>query len=126
MVVDMTKTRNSIRKVIDNYGSTVVITPMTISNDKWGDKTESDGAQVSTVGISYDSFVARYNFQPAGNLTEGDVIIILKDDETITTQTGSTIYKVTYNSKDYEVVSVEEYVVGDVDLAKQVILKERI
>jgi|TARA_Y100000034_G_C6849013_1_gene384959 hypothetical protein len=124
-MVDMTKTRNSIRKVIDNYGSTITITPITISTDKWGDKTESDGTPVETVGISYDYFTARYNFQPIGNMSEGDFIIIVKDDESITTQSGSTIYKMTYNSVNYDVISVEEYEVANVVLAKQVILKKR-
>ena len=124
-MVDMTKTRNSIRKVIDNYGSTITITPITISTDKWGDKTESDGTPVETVEISYDYFTARYNFQPIGNMSEGDFIIIVKDDESITTQSGSTIYKMTYNSVNYDVISVEEYEVANVVLAKQVILKKR-
>jgi len=125
-MVDMTKTRNSIRKVIDNYGSSITITPITISKDKWGDKTESDDTPVSTVGIGYDYFSSRFNFQPIGNMSEGDFIIIIRDDETITTQSGTTIYKMTYNSEEYNVLSVEEYEVADVVLAKQVILKKRI
>lgn len=124
--MNMTKTRSTIRKVIDDYGSTITITPITIVIDKWGDKTESNGTPVSTVGVSYDYFTARFNFQPIGNLTEGDVIVIIKDDETITTQTGLTIYKVTYNSIDYNVISVEDYKVANLVLAKEIILKKRI
>ena len=126
MTINMTKTRGTIRKVIEDYGSTITITPMTIALDKWGDKTETTGTPVSTVGVSYDYFTARFNFQPAGNLTEGDVIIIIKDDETITTQSGSTTYKVTYNSVVYNIISVEDYKVADTILAKQIILKKRI
>ena len=122
----MTKTRNSIRKVIESYGSTITITPYTVTNDKWGDKTESDGTPVDTIGISYNNFTSRFSFQPVGNLSEGDFIIIIKDDETIATQEGSNFYKMAYNSITYDVLSVEEYEVANVVLAKQVILKKRI
>jgi hypothetical protein len=125
-MVDMTKTRNSIRKVIESYGSTITITPYTVTNDKWGDKTESDGTPVDTIGISYNNFTSRFSFQPVGNLSEGDFIIIIKDDETIATQEGSNFYKMAYNSITYDVLSVEEYEVANVVLAKQVILKKRI
>jgi len=125
-MVDMTKTRNSIRKVIESYGSTITITPYTVTNDKWGDKTESAGTPVETVGISYNNFTSKFNFQPVGNLSEGDFIIIIKDDETIATQEGINFYKMTYNSIIYNVISVEEYEVANVVLAKQVILKKRI
>jgi len=126
MTLDMTNVRDSVRKVVDNYGSTAVITPITISKDKWGDKAEVDDTAVNTVGIGYDEFTSRYNFHKLGNLTEGDLILILKDDETIDTQSSSTIYKITYNSIDYDVVSVENYRISNTIIAKQVTLKKRI
>ena len=126
MTIDMTKTRSSIDGVIDNYGSTITITPLTISRDKWGDKTESAGSAVATVGIPYDIMSERFNFQAIGNLEEGDTIIIIKYDETIATQSSDIRYKITFDSIDYDVTSIEDYDVAGITLAKQIIAKRRI
>jgi len=122
----MTKTRSSIRKIIEKYGSTITITPITITTDKWGDKTETDGTTVSTVGIPYDIMSERFNFQMPGDLVEGDMIMILKDDETVDSPTDNIRYKITFDSQDYDVISVEDYDVSDITLAKQVTCKKRI
>jgi hypothetical protein len=125
MTIDMTKTRTSIGRVIDDYGSTITITPLTLTRDKWGDKSESAGTPVATVGISYDYFTSKFNFQPVGEVLEGMFIVIVKYDETIAAQAGEVRYKLTYNSVDYDVMSVEEYEVGDIVLAKQIIAKKK-
>ena len=122
----ITNAQSSVDNVIDTYGSTVVITPMTNTEDKWGDKTESDGTPVSTLGIPYNIMSERFNFIPAGDLVEGDIILILKNDETIYAQNGEVRYKITFDSIDYDVISVEDYDVADTTLAKQVVCRKRI
>jgi hypothetical protein len=126
MTIDMSKTRASISGVIEDYGSTIVFTPMTLTRDKWGDKTESDGSTVATVGIPYDIFGEKFNYQAAGDLEEGDTIIIIKYDETVATQSSDVRYKVTFDSIDYDVISIEDYDVAGLTLAKQVMAKRRI
>lgn len=126
MTIDMTNIRNSVSGVIDDYGSDITITPMTLTTDKWGDKTESDGTPVSTVGVPYDLFSERFNFITPGDLLEGDLRIIVKYDETIYVETGDTRYKITFDSQDYDVVSVEDYDVADITIAKEVVGKKRI
>lgn len=126
MVLDLTNTRNSVTDMIDTYGSTVTITPMSLTQDKWGDKTESDGTPVVTVGIPYDIFSERFNFLTVGDLTEGDTLIIVKYDETIYAQSSDTRYKITFDSVDYDVISVEDYDVANITLAKQIVCKKRI
>ena len=122
----MTKTRDTITNVINSYGSSVTITPLTLSFSKYGDKTESTGTPVSTVGVTYDIFSTRMNIQPMGKVPEGDLMVIIKYNETVTAPSGATEYKVTYNGVEYSVSSVEDYVVANTTLAKNLILKKRL
>jgi len=125
-MVDMSKTRDSIRVVITTYGSTMSITPETLAFDKWGDKTITTGDVVNTIGINYNYFPTRLNIQPIGKVTESDIIIIIKDTETITAPSGGTQYKVVFNTVTYDVTEVEDYIVNNVTLAKQVVCKKRL
>jgi len=125
MTIDMTKTRTSISGVIDDYGSAVTITPLTLAKDKWGDKTETAGTPVVTVGIPYDYFVNRFNYKSVGDIVDGDFIVIIKYDETIAAQAGEVRYKMTYSAVEYDVTSVEDYVISGLVLAKQIICKKR-
>ena len=112
--------------MIDDLGSTITITPLTITRDKWGDKTESSGSAVATVGLPYDIFSEKYNFQMVGDLDEGDTIVIIKYDETVATQASDVRYKLTFDSIDYDVISIEDYDISGITLAKQIICKKRI
>ena len=121
----MTKSRSSIRNLIDSYGSTTTITPMTITKDKWGDKTESDGSDVDTVSIPFDIFSEKFNFKQVGDINEGDLTLIIKDTETIAAESEEIRYKITFDSIEYDVTSVEDYDISGITLAKQIIVKKR-
>jgi hypothetical protein len=125
MTIDMTKSRSSIRNLIDSYGSTTTITPMTITKDKWGDKTESDGSDVDTVSIPFDIFSEKFNFKQVGDINEGDLTLIIKDTETIAAESEEIRYKITFDSIEYDVTSVEDYDISGITLAKQIIVKKR-
>ena len=112
--------------MVDNLGSTITITPLTITKDKWGDKTESEGTPVVTVGLPYDIFSEKYNFQTAGDLDEGDTVVIVKYDETVATQSNDIRYKLTFDSQDYDITSIEDYDISGITLAKQIMCKKRI
>lgn len=124
MALDATKIRSSVRSVIDTYGSTITIVKYVITSDKWGDTTEGSGTSTPTIGVPYDIFIGRFNFQKVGGINDGDLTIIVKDDEDIDTVGTPNRYRLTYNSVNYKVVSVEDYDLADVTLAKQIICKK--
>ena len=125
----MVGARNSIRNLIDTYGSTVTITLIIITKDKWGDKTETPGAPTTMLAIPYDILPDKFNFQPVGDISEGDVVMIIRDDETTVflESAGATGIrtKLTYESIDYDIISFEDYDLSGITLAKQIILRKR-
>lgn len=127
MTKDMTSLQSSIRDTIDDLGQTIVITPITLTlTGKYGDKTESNGTPVSTVGVPYTYFKERFNFIPVGDLVEGDMLLIIKDNETIAVESSNVRYKVTVDSVDYDVVTLEDYNIANLTVAKQLTLRKRI
>jgi hypothetical protein len=125
MTKDLTSARTQVTKVITDYGSTITITPVTLTTSKWGDKTEVAGTPVSTVGIPYDIFVGKFNFQPTGDVMDGDVVLIIKYNETVALDTSNVRYKVTYNSVDYNIINIENFDVANITIAKRLILSKR-
>lgn len=79
---------------------------------------------ISTVGIPYNIFSGSFNYQPVGDISEADLVLLLKDSETVA-PSGDIRYKVTYKTVDYDIISVENIKLNDVVLAKQLILKKR-
>lgn len=120
----MTKTRDAIRSVIENYGTAITIDRYVHTKDKWGDWSKGTKTQVTTVGIPYNYFRDRFGFQPVGDMLEGDMKIIIKDDDIALphniTVTDEYRYEMTYDSKTYRVIACETFIVADVVLAKEV------
>jgi len=97
MAKDVTSFRSLISDIIDDLGSTITITPISITIDnKYGDKTESDGTPVSTKAVPYDYIASRYNFLTVGDLQEGESAFIIKYDESIAVLSSDTRYKVSF------------------------------
>jgi len=110
-----------ISNAIDTYGSTITITPITITTNTRGDDTESAGTPVVTVAVPFNYFDFMYAFQKfKANMNQGEVSIIIKDSETIDEED-----KITYNSKDYSIREIQPFEIQDVVLAKQLLLRER-
>lgn len=93
----------------------------------------------TTVGITYDFIAGRLNQVPAGSLTEGDLTILIKDNEDIPLIVGDNFplefpitfgnkayYKLTYKSVDYDVLSIKRFKLQEEILAKEIKLKRRI
>jgi len=122
----MTGARSQIRQVITDLGTEVFFIPITVSINSYGDKTETEGVGVSVQAIPAEYFKGRYNYQPVGNINEGDVILIIRDDETLDIRDGSTIYTIELDDSIYQVDSIEDFDIANITLAKQVILKKRL
>lgn len=125
MTNDLTGVRTNISNVIDELGSAIIITPLIITVDKWGDKLEATGIPVNTVGIPLNYIVFKYNFQKPGDLQEGESVVVIKYDETVYIINSDTRYKVEIDSVEYDVVRIEDYDVADITLAKKLIIKKR-
>lgn len=120
MPKDVTAKKAKIESVIDDYGTSVTFTvqsPDTYSEDTGWSKT-SGGTTVTNV-ISYDYFTFNQNFQPMGNVKEGDIRLIAKAGVTI--QNG---YTFTYDSKSFEVTGINKLDLAGVTLAQVVTATE--
>jgi hypothetical protein len=123
MAIDMTKTRDAIRSVIDNYGTAITIDRYIHTKDKWGDWSKGTKTSVTTVGIPYNYFRDRFGFQPVGDMLEGEMKLIIRDDDVALPHVaGATDYRyeLTYDSKTYRVIATETFIVAGIVLAKEV------
>jgi len=119
-MVDATKTRNQIRDILDEYGSTVSIINVSESTDKWGDETETVDDTNSVKGIPYQYFPERLRFIPTGNLEDADQVMIIKDN--VTVSLGDVAV---YKTIGYDVHAIEKYMLAGTLLALMLILNKR-
>lgn len=110
-----------INTAITTYGSSITITPLTVTLNTRGDETESAGTPVSTVAVPFDYFSFMGQMVPFNKeLDVGETKLIIKAAETIDKND-----KVTFNSQDYRVTSIQPFEIQDVVLAKQITLMLR-
>lgn len=114
-MASLSSIRNKLEaKVFSKIGSTVVLSALTSeSTDKWGDATPTYAAGTNVTAVPYDYVVDRLNYQPFGDLREGEVVMIFKYDQALDTDD-----KITYNSVDYQVLEVEDFPYNDGILAR--------
>ena len=79
----------------------------------------------TTVGIPYDIMGDKFNFQTPGDLSEGDLILIVKDTEDVFVDDSERKFYITYKNVDYDVTSFEKFIVNNITIAKQLILNKR-
>ena len=79
----------------------------------------------TTVGIPYDIMGDKFNFQTPGDLSEGDLILIVKDTEDVFVDDSERKFYITYKDVDYDVTSFEKFIVNNTTIAKQLILNKR-
>jgi hypothetical protein len=96
--------RNAFSSVFDSWGSDVTLTPQdSTSQDEWGEERVVDGTPVNTVGVLDNNLPQNMQFTSAGRTPEASSILLLKGTETVDEN-----YKVTINSVDYNILSIEE------------------
>ena len=91
------------------------------------------------VGIPYDIIAGRLNQVPAGNLEEGDMSILIKDNDAIAMVVGDSFalefpisfgnrgsFRVTYKSNIYDLLSIKRLKLKEELLARELVLKRRI
>lgn len=121
-MVDATVLKTKIEsRVFDNLGSSATLTSVTKGTpDKWGDATDTDSSSTVTI-VAWNHIFGRQNYQPFGDLQEGEIDIAIKSDETIGLDD-----EITFNGKVYKVKVVEHYILKDINLVKVARLVEEL
>ena len=107
-------------------GSTIVITPYTISSSDSGysGQVETDGLAVNEKAIPFEEF-KRMVKQKFGDMETGGFQLALKYSAVFDIS-GTTKYKATYNGDTYEIVKANRYAIADTLVAWIVNLEKRI
>jgi len=121
-----TSVRSAISSVIDVIGSTVIITPYTISSSDSGysGQIPTDGTPVSLKAIPYEEF-KKITKEKFGNLESGGMQLALKYDAVFDIS-SSTKYKITYNSEVYDIIEPKRYAIEDTLVAWIISISKRI
>ena len=118
---EATDFRDNISNLIDENGSTVIITPRALaegSNGGYGPGTDTFGTVVTTKGIPSE-FLKTKSGQPSGKLQEGEVVIVLKYDETVLKD-----YKISYQSNDFTIQEIKAIIMQDITIGLRVKLSK--
>lgn len=119
-MVDVTGIRTRLQtKVFTSLGSTITVYGVSSSvvND-YGDITITYDAGTSEKGVPYN-LLGQKTYEPFGELKSNEIDIVLRYDSVITLNS-----KVLYNSKNYLVLNVEDFVLKDLSVAKVARLSE--
>jgi hypothetical protein len=119
-MVNVIAKQTQIRSKIDDFGSTIVIIPVTRTFSKFGDKTETLGIAIDTVGIPYNNLIPDWMRNAFGDTPINSNLMIVKDNESITI--GDIVV---YSDVDYEVIKIEDFPLKDTVLAKQLTLTQK-
>ena len=93
-----TALRNAARTVINQVGNTVKLSTITASYDVRDNVTETVATSASIIAATTNTRVPIFMRQLAGNIEAGDLIVYVKDSDTIN---KSDI--ITYQSTDYDI-----------------------
>ena len=121
-----TSTRTAVTSAISVIGSTITITPYTISSSDSGfsGQAETNGTAVSEKAIPFEEFKS-ITKQKFGDLETGGFQLALKYTA-VFDLSGSTKYKATYQSDVYDITQFRRYAIEDVLVAWIITLTKRI
>jgi len=120
-MVNAISARNKINnKIFDKLGSTAVRQPYVSKVvDKWGDATITRGTSETIVIVPYSYVNSRREYLPFGTLSEGEVVVALRYDQTIVSND-----LVVWDDKTFLVENIEGFPLQNINLVNIVLLKE--
>lgn len=119
-MVNLTSLQNKINtKIFDGLGSHLVVSSVSGSTDKWGDKTFIYTSIGTVSAVPWMHIKNSEDLQPFGELEIGSVDMAFKFNQTL-----SVGYKATLNSEDYLITEIEEFPLKDGILVKVARLKK--
>lgn len=99
-------------KIFVELGSTVVRSPyLSSSTSKWGDADITYDSNQNITAIPYNLIANREDFQPFGDMDDGDVIMAFRYNQSLSTRD-----KITFDSKTYLIKQIEKIPLNDVFL----------
>ena len=109
-------------KIFSRLGSTITRRPYSSQSvDKWCDATVTYGTNENITGVPYSYFNSRDDFQPFGELADGETMIAIKYDQDVSIND-----LFVFDSKTFIVKEIEEFPLGDDNLLKVVRLSEQL
>ena len=124
--------RTAVTSVINKIGSTTTITPYTISSSDSGysGQVETGGTAVSEKAVPFEEFKTLITRGNCGNGKIGDLetggFQLAFKSTAVFDISGSTKYKITYNSEDYDITQTKRYVIEDVLVAWIITMSKRL
>lgn len=115
MVFDLVVAQEKVNtRLFDNIGTTVVLSAYTqTSTNDYGDELASYAVASSIVAVPYSLISKNNNYQPFGDMQEGDMDIVFKYNQTINLKDRITVF-----GTNYLVKSVEDFPIANGLLAK--------
>ncbi len=118
--------RSGVTSAINTIGSTVTITPYTISTSDSGfsGQEETDETPVTETAVPFSEFknITKQNF---GDLEIGGFQLALKSTAVFDIS-GDTKYKITYNEEVYDITNNQRFFFEDVLIAWIITLSKRV
>jgi len=112
------KIKAAFTKVINAWGSDVTLTPeASATDDAWGEPVVVDGTPVITLGVLDTNIIAKMNLGSQGRLKSGELMLILKGDETI-----DETFKITISGTDYNILSLDRTTAANTVIVYQIVL----
>lgn len=121
-----TSIRNTVRRLIAdaNLRTSITLTPLTRATGSGGGYsavTETSGTARTIYGIPSSYIQDKIDLVKFGDLKNGEVRMLVRDDETLDTND-----KVAFDSQTYNIRSIEPIYFNDVTIAVELILSERL
>ena len=113
--LEFTAAQSEITDVLDNYGNTITITPVSLSadTDEWGEFTQTLGTPFNTSSVTYDSEQLRKDFGQSVVLNSGESMLLVKYNVTI--NPNDTVLML---GNEYKAISIEPLKAADVLIAQ--------
>ena len=119
-------TRNAVTSAVNVLGSTIVITPYTISSSDSGysGQIPVDGTPVTETAIPFEE-LEKLGKEKFGDLKTGGFQLALKSTATFDI-TGTTKYMATYNGETYDIKDMRRYAIQNTVVAWIIGLTKRL
>jgi len=115
--------RDNLTNAIDEHGSTVVITPRTLTEGSYGGYdvgSDTDSTAVTTKGLPSGYLLSKTG-RPFGKLQTGEAVIVLKYDEAVEKD-----YLIAWKDVNYSVQEVKEVTMQDTIIGKRIKISRKL
>jgi len=113
---EFTSARDEITGVLNDYGNTIEVTPVTVDitdTDEWGEYSSTEGTPFNTSAVTYDTEQLKKDFGQSVILSSGESMLLVKYDVTINPNDTIGI-----DGNEYKAISIEPLKAADVLIAQ--------